>query len=870
LDLPVCGVLPAVLSALADVGAAVLVAPPGTGKTTLVPLVLADLIAPGSRQEEGSPVGAGRVVVAEPRRLAARAAARRMAYLLGEQVGNRIGFSVRGESRTSRATRVEVVTTGVLVQRLQRDAELPGVGAIMLDECHERHLDTDLALAFAVDVRAALRPDLALLATSATAEADRIAAALRPTGGADPADGGSGSAAGSGAAPVIKSDGALHPVQIIWCPPPAGISPPRGLWVDPRLLDHVAAVVRRALTETTGDVLTFLPGVGEIGGVAARLAGLTGVEVLPLHGRLSAAGQDAALRPAGGRRRRVVLATAVAETSLTVPGVRVVVDAGLARVPRTDLARGLDALVTVGASRAAASQRAGRAGREAPGRAYRCWPQAEHERRPAHPEPEVATADLTAFALQLACWGSPGGLGLALLDAPPAAALTIATATLHDLGAVDAVGRATARGRALAAVGAHPRLARALLDGATVVGARRAAEVVAMLSDDARPADTHDLAAAWRSLRSGRDQAASARWRKETQRLLHAVPVPAPNSTAAGPQPGGPHAGSGSALPASASDDLAAATVVGLAFPERLARLRRTDGRTYLMASGTAAELPEGAALTATPWLAIAVADRAPGRRDARIRLAIPIDEATAREVGAPLLNRGPDVRWADGDVRARDLERLGAIVLTERELSRPDPGLVAAAVAEGLRQEGLGLLRWPPAARRLRQRLAACHAGLGSPWPATDDTALLTHLDLTGAHGRADLQRLDTTTALRAMLPWQLAAQLDHTAPERIEVPTGSQIKVDYTDPDAPALPVKVQEVFGWTTTPQVAGRPLQLRLLSPSGQPIAVTSDLESFWHNGYPAVRATLRGRYPRHPWPEDPLTATPTRRTNPRRP
>jgi ATP-dependent helicase HrpB len=872
LDLPVRGVLPALLSALEQRGVAVLVAPPGSGKTTLVPLALTGLIdqappigpagavsgGPGPQGRALAQPGRvlvpqGRVLVAEPRRLATRAAALRMAHLIGEQVGGRVGFSVRGDSRTSRTTRVEVVTTGLLVRRLQHDPELPGVAAIMIDECHERQLDTDLALAFAVDVRAALRPDLLLLAASATAEAGRIAAVLGPDGGSGEPPGDAG-VAGPQAAPVIGTGGGLHDVRLVWCPPPAGITPP-GLRVDPRLLDHVAQVVRRALAETEGDLLAFLPGAGEIGDVAGRLQGLPGVEVMPLHGRLPVAAQDAALRPIPGRRR-VVLATAVAESSLTVPGVRVVVDAGLARVPRLDLARGLGALTTVRASRAACTQRAGRAGREAPGAAYRCWSQAEHERLPAHPEPEVATGDLTSFALQLACWGSPGGRGLALLDAPAAAAFEVASATLHDLGAVDGAGRATERGRALAAVGAHPRLARALLDGGRVVGGRRAAEVVAMLSDDTLPTGTGDLAAVWRSLRSGRD-GASARWRDETGRLRRSV---AGTTDRAPAQP----------LP----DDLAAATVVGLAFPERLARLRRAGGRTYLMASGTAAELPEGGPLTGSPWLAIAVADRPPGRRDARIRLAVPLDEATAREVGAPLLARGPEVTWVDGEVRAREVERLGAITLTDRPLERPDPALVAAAVAEGLRREGLAVLRWSPAACLLRQRLAACRAGLGDPWPAMDDAALLAGIDLSGLvpagiRNRSGLHRLDVVAALRSLVPPRLLGQLERVAPERIEVPSGSRIAIDYSDPDAPALPVKLQELFGWTAVPQVAGRPLRLRLLSPSGRPVAVTSDLESFWRNGYAGVRAQLRGRYPRHPWPEDPLTAQPTRRVTPRR-
>ena len=850
-DLPIRAVLPDVAAALAASGAAVLVAPPGTGKTTLVPLALAGLL------DEGAAALRGRVVVAEPRRLAARAAARRMASLLGDRVGGAVGFSVRGESRTSAATRVEVVTTGLLVQRLLADPELPGVSTVVLDEVHERHLDSDLALAFCVDVRAALRPDLRVLATSATADADRLAAALAGTPVDAVATDGTG---GVRPVPVVEAAGVLHPVEPVWCPLPPGIPPPHGLRVDPRLLDHVAATVRRVLAERDGDVLVFLPGAGEIGAVAGRLGGLP-ADVVPLHGRLRGEDQDAALRPDGGRRR-VVLATAVAESSVTVPGVRVVVDAGLARVPRTDLGRGLDALVTVRVSRAAATQRAGRAGREAPGSVYRCWSQGEHDRLPPRPEPEAATADLTAFALRLACWGTPRGAGLALPDAPPAAALDVAETTLQGLGAVDATGRVTPRGRTFARVGAHPRLARALVDGAGLVGARPAAQVVALLADDAT-GGTDDLAARWRALRQGRD-AASAAWKDETRRLARAL------ADATSPS-------SGASSSSMADDDrtpedgrdLVAGTVVGLAYPERLARRRRAGGRTYLMASGTAAKLADGTALRDAEWLAVAAADRQPGRRDARVRLAVPVDEATALEAGAHLLATTDEVRWEGGDVRARRVERLGAVVLAERPLADPDPALVAAAVADGLRAEGLDLLRWSDKARLLRQRLAACRSGLGDPWPAVDDDSLLAHLDLGGARSRAQLLRVDVAAALRSLAGWQLAARLDDVAPERVEVPSGSKVAVDYTDPDAPALPVRVQEVFGWTAAPRVAGRPLVLRLLSPAGRPVAVTSDLESFWHNGYPGVRSDLRGRYPRHPWPQDPTVATPTRRANPRR-
>ncbi|MEV0730177.1 ATP-dependent helicase HrpB [Polymorphospora sp. NPDC050346] len=830
-DLPVRAVLPAVTGALQRAGSAVLVAPPGTGKTTLVPLALA---------------GAGRVVVAEPRRVAARAAARRMADLLGEQVGDTVGYTVRGERRVGPRTRVEVVTTGVLVRRLQRDPELPGTDVVLLDECHERHLDTDLALAFTVDVRATLRPDLRLLATSATADARRLSAVLGP----------------DRPAPVVVAESALFPVDVVWAPP-GPVDPPHGLRVDPRLLDHVAATVRVALRDDTGDVLVFLPGAGEIAAVAGRLGDLRGdVDVIALHGRQSGREQDAALRAAA--RRRVILATAVSESSLTVPGVRVVVDAGLARVPRTDHARGLGALVTVPASRAAATQRAGRAGREAPGRVYRCWPAATHERLPAHAEPEVAVADLTGFALQLACWGAPDGTGLALPDPPPEGALRVATATLAALGAVDADGRVTPRGRSIAATGTHPRLARALLDGAGTIGARRAAEVVALLSDEGPAGSGDDLVTAWRRLRTGADQAATARWRTEVRRLTTALGSGTPDPDH--PAPDTP-----------VTDDLAAGLLVGLAYPERLARLRPGATTTYLMAGGTAADLPPGSGLAGTPWLAIAVADRSPGRGGARIRLAAAIDEATAREAGAAQLSREREVGWVDGDVVARDVERLGAIVLADRPIARPDPAAVGAALRGGLERAGLTLLTWTPAARALRERLAFCRLALGEPWPAVDDAALLDRVDawlgpeLAGAVRRADLARIDVAAALRRLVPWPQAARLDEVAPERLAVPSGSRVRVDYTDPAAPVLAVKLQETFGWADAPRLAdGRvAVLLHLLSPAGRPVAVTRDLASFWRTGYRQVRAELRGRYPRHPWPEDPTTAEPTGRTRPRR-
>lgn len=826
-DLPVRECLPRLLEALRARGCAVLVAPPGTGKTTLVPLALPAALPPG----------AGRVVVAEPRRVAARAAAHRMASLLGERVGGRVGLTMRGERVVSAATLVEVVTTGVLVQRLHRDPELSGTAAVVLDECHERHLDADLALALVVDARAGLRPDLLLLATSATLDAEPVARAI----------------GGEGPAPVVTAQGRLFPVAVRWCPPTGPVDPPHGLRVDPRLLDHVAATVRRALEEHAGDALVFLPGAGEISAVARRLEDLPGrgVAVLRLHGRQSVDRQDAALREQAGRR--VVLATAVAESSLTVPGVRVVVDAGLCREPRVDLTRGLSGLVTVRVSRAGADQRAGRAGRQGPGAVYRCWSQAEHERLPARARPEIACADLTAFTLALACWGVPDGSGLALLDPPPPAALQAAAGTLRRLGALDAGGRVTPRGRTMAQAGAPPRLARAVIDGAALVGRRRVAEVVALLSEDAAgPADGDDLVARWRALRAGQD-GASARWRREVRRLEAGAPSTSRDAGAGVP------------------DDLAAALVVALAFPERVARARRPGSSTYLMAGGTAADLAPGSSLATCPWLAVAAADRQPGTAGARIRLAVPLDEATAREVGRDLLTREEQVRWDGGDVVAHRVERLGAVVLSESPLSAPAPALLAEALCEGLRREGLGLVRWSPEGTALRERLAFCHLHLGVPWPDVTDAALLDRApewlgpDLAGVRSRAALGRVDAGTALRRLLPWPEAARLDELAPERVLVPSGSRVRVDYTAPEAPVLAVKLQELFGWRRAPAVAGVDLTVHLLSPAGRPVAVTRDLESFWRTGYPRVRAELRGRYPRHPWPEDPSTAPATRRT-----
>ncbi|MEU7133762.1 ATP-dependent helicase HrpB [Streptomyces sp. NPDC046261] len=852
--LPVRTALPALTRALDESGAAVLCAPPGTGKTTLVPLVLAGLVpADGT----GAPAPVRRVVVAEPRRIAARAAARRMAWLLGETIGEggaagRVGFTVRGERRAGPATVVEVVTTGVLLQRLQRDPELAGVDVVVLDECHERHLDADTAAAFLLDVRAALRPDLRLVAASATTDAEGWARLL-------------------GDAPVVRAQGVSHPVEVVWAPPERAVRPPHGMRVDPVLLEHVAAVVRRALRERDGDVLCFLPGVGEIGRVAGLLGGpgaLGGAEVLQVHGRAPAAVQDAVLAGGSGARR-VVLATSVAESSLTVPGVRVVVDAGLAREPRTDHARGLGALTTVRASRAAARQRAGRAGREAPGTVYRCWAEAEEARLPAFPAAEITVADLTAFALQAACWGDPDASGLALLDAPPAGALAAARAVLAATGATGPDGRPTDRGRRMARLGVHPRLARALLDGAHEVGARRAAEVVALLSEEPPREYGDDLAAAWRAARRGGD-AYAARWRAEARRLESGVR----GVMGGAPEEGRDRVGTGGPQ----TDDAAAGLIAALAFPERVARARGEGA--YLMVSGTGAELGEGSRLRSARWLAIAVADRPVTAASARVRLGAVIDEDTARAAAGALLAEDEEVLWSEErrDVVARRVTRLGAVELATSALSAPDPRRVRAALLAGLRREGLALLRWSAEAEGLRQRLAFLHRELGAPWPDVSDEALLACTDqwlgpeLDRARRRADLERLDAGKALERLLPWASgdAARLAELAPERLEVPSGSRIRVDYAG-EQPVLAVKLQELFGLRQTPRLAGGrvPVLVHLLSPAGRPAAVTADLASFWQEGYRSVRAELRGRYPRHPWPEDPSTAVATRRTNARR-
>lgn len=836
-ELPVAAGLAALDEALRTRGVAVVQAPPGTGKTTLVPPAVAAFAA-------------GRVVVTQPSRIAARAAARRLAYLLGEPVGETVGYSVREDRRISRRTRVEVVTTGLLLRRIQHDPELAGIGAVVLDEVHERHLDADLTLALLIDIRANLREDLFLVAMSATIEAERTAALL---GGGDDPEGSDSFRA----APVIHVPGALHPVRAVWCPLPAGLRRTDERGITPAFHDHVAATVRRALAEHEGDVLVFVPGVAEVEATKRRLAGVD-ADVHALHGRLSGAEQDRALSE--GPRRRVIVSTAVAESSLTVPGVRVVVDAGFSREPRTDHRRGLASLVTVAVSRAAAEQRAGRAGRLGPGAVLRCWSEAEQTHLAAHPEPEIATADLTAFTLEVACWGSHDVRDLALLDQPPVHAVSAARQVLVDLGAITEDGRATPRGRVIAGVPVDPRLARALIDGAGLVGTRRAAEVVAMLSEDIR-APGSDLVAALRSLRAGQR---AGSWRSQVTRLEAVVRK---QGTA------GDRRGSSDCTQA-LTDDVAVGLMVALAHPDRIAR-KRSGASSYLMTSGTGAALDprNPGPLAGLEWLAVGDAERRSGQREARIRAAAPLTEDLALEAAGSLWTEVDEVSWTGGRVLARRRTLLGAIELGSVPLSDPPAQAVTDAIRKAVQSEGIGLFTWSEAATALRARLDFLHRALGDPWPDVSEVALTQNLhswlgpQLARVRSAQDLRRIDVGTALRTLLPWPQAGRLDDLAPERAEVPTGSSVRIDYSQ-EQPVLAVRLQEVFGWAAVPVLAdGRvPLLLHLLSPARRPAAITADLDSFWDNGYQGVRADLRGRYPKHAWPEDPRSAPATRRTN----
>lgn len=862
-------------------GVAVVQAPPGTGKTTLVPPLLANLV---SGQIHGRP----RVVVTQPRRVAARSAARRLASLDGSRLGDRVGYTVRGESKLSRNTAVEFVTPGILLRRLLADPGLEDVHAVVLDEVHERGLETDLLVGMLAEVRE-LRGDLTLVAMSATLDAARFAALLGQGGtGLD----------GGGPATVVDCPSALHPLEVQWAPAREHRLDARG--VSRSFIDHVASTAAAAYMAALNrhsevDALVFLPGAREVSDVASRLRGQLphSVEVLELHGQIGPEAQDRAVsgREPGGSPR-IIVSTSLAESSLTVPGVRLVIDSGLSREPRRDAGRGMSGLVTVSCSRASADQRAGRAARLGPGTVVRCYDPQAYAAAPAHQTPEIAVADLTGAALVLACWGAPGGSGLKLPDTPPAAAMNDAVEVLRELGAVGGDGTVTAVGKTLARIPADPRLARALLEGSAVAGRRVTAETVAIVSGDHR-APGADLTKLLSTLRSGSDPG-TRRFAEDVKRMEALVG----NESRIGLEVAG-------VVPLRPAADITAREapgfVVALAFPDRIARRVHGDGSTtYLLSSGTRAGLPAGSSLSGHDWLAVAEVSRAQGRdaagTGAVIRSAAPLSAELAAAVAPGLLTEKVQAKFEQGRVMARLERSLGAIVLSSTPV-RPTAESGRSAVSRALEKQGLSMIGWSTAADSLRRRLGMVHRELGNPWPDVSESALLSRLDewlgpeMEALATGAAASSINLVDPLRRLLPWPDAARLEDLVPERLVVPSGSRIRIDYPenvdgpvvdgpvvdggtarrgtghDGGRPVVAVKLQECFGWDRTPRlVEGRvPVLFHLLSPAGRPLAVTDDLASFWSGPYAQVRAEMRGRYPRHPWPEDPWTAPATAKT-----
>ncbi|WPY94542.1 ATP-dependent helicase HrpB [Limimaricola variabilis] len=796
--LPIDDALPELLAALERDGQAVLMAPPGAGKTTRVPLAMLDRVP-------------GRIVMLEPRRLAARAAATRMAATLGERVGDTVGFRIRGEAKVSKATRIEVVTEGILTRMIQSDPELPGVGAVIFDEIHERSLNADLGLALALEIRGALRNDLALVAMSATLDAQPVADLM--------------------GAPVVISEGRSFPVETRWLDRPLG---PRA-----RLETETAALVERAAAEAEGSILVFLPGEGEIRRVQSLLEGRLNCPVLPLYGALPPARQAEALEPGDGRR--VVLATAIAETSLTIPDIRIVVDAGRARRARFDPGSGMSRLVTERVTRAEAAQRAGRAGRVAPGIAYRLWTRGEEGALAAFPDPEIASADLAPLALELAQWGSAE---LPFLTPPPAPALAEARALLRDLGALDRMGTITAHGRRLAALPLHPRLGHML----EVAGAQAAPLAALMGERDPLRGAGSDLAlrlaaiAGRRDLPAAPDMGALARIREEAKRLGRQ-------------RPPGP--------------DLSPGAMTALAYPDRIGLRRPGDDPRWLLSGGRGARMdPQDPQAGARLIVATDLSDDVP---EARIRLAARVEESELRAHFAERIEEVAFCEWSrrEGRVVARQQERLGAIALTDRIWRDAPEEEVARAMLDGVRQLGL---RPSPAAERFRARVRLVRAG-GADLPDMSDEALLASLEdwllpyLGGVRSAGDWKGFDLLGPWRAMLDWGQTQALDREAPPGFTTPLGRRVPIDYGGAQ-PEVALRLQEVFGVTRHPTVGGTPLKMTLLSPAGRPVQVTDDLPGFWASSYSDVRKDMRGRYPRHPWPEDPTEAAPTLRAKPR--
>jgi ATP-dependent helicase HrpB len=829
-ELPIEIVIPQLRSALAASGAAVLQAPPGAGKTTRVPLALLN-----------EPWLAGqKIVMLEPRRLAARAAARYMARTLGQDVGGTVGYRVRMETRVGADTRIEVVTEGVLTRMLQGDPALEGVGLVIFDEFHERSLHADLGLALTLQSRSVLRDGLRVLVMSATLDGAPVAALL-------------------GDAPVVTSEGRMHPVDVRYLPTRV-----EG-WIEPA----VARTVRQALESTEGDVLVFLPGAAEIHRTEELLRDVSpGVRVLPLYGNLPQPAQDEAIAPSRPGTRKVVLSTSIAETSLTIEGVRVVVDSGMMRVPRFSPRTGMTRLETTTVSRASSEQRCGRAGRVAPGVCYRLWPEHGQAALVPHGTPEILDADLAPLALELAAWGVADPAELAWLDPPPAGAFAQARELLFELGALAADGSITPHGRRMAGLPLHPRLAHMALRGMELGIGGLACDLAALLSDrDVFRRGDHPPEADLRlRLHALRELASSGRVRAANvdQGGLRRVGAEAREWR----RRLGLHGGE-------ADDVEAAGLLAAFAYPDRLGQRRPGKPGRFLLRNGRGAALVESDPLAQSPYVVAAELD---GQgRESRVFLAAPVDLDDVERHFAEQVRTVTEVAWdaAARAVRPRRRSLLGALVLRESAVTDADPGVVAAALLEGIASEGIGALPWSKGARQLQERIGFLHRH-DPTWPDVSDSALAATLGdwlgpfVYGMTRLDDLHRLDLSEILLGMLGWERRAALDEQAPSHVAVPSGSRVPIDYSDPDAPVLAARLQELFGMTETPRIAGGrvPLTIHLLSPAHRPVQVTRDLASFWRTGYFDVRKDLKGRYPKHYWPDDPLQAQATARVRPR--
>ncbi|WP_408605991.1 ATP-dependent helicase HrpB [Ciceribacter selenitireducens] len=811
--LPVSDSLPALAAALKEKNRAILSAPPGAGKTTIVPL---HLLGEAFR-------GDGRIILLEPRRLAARAAAGRMASLLGEAVGETVGYRMRLDNRISAKTRIEVVTEGVFARMILEDPELQGIAAVLFDEFHERSLDADFGLALALDAQTALRPDLRLLVMSATLDVERIAALF-------------------GDAPVISSEGRSFPVEIRYRDRPGG----------ERVEDAVASAIMQAHQPESGSILAFLPGQAEIRRVAERLEGRFDETtlVVPLYGNLSQKEQDAAIRPASAGNRKIVLATSIAETSITIDGVRVVIDSGLQRLPVYEPSTGITRLETVRVSRASADQRAGRAGRTEPGIALRLWHSGQTAALPAFTPPEILSADLSNLVLDMAHWGVLDPTGLAFIDPPPAAAWNEARTLLRLLGALDASGAITATGRQIRSLGLPVRLAAMILAAARTGAARQAAELAVLLTEQGLGGTGIDIEDRLRRFRQeGGDRAVSAR--KLAERL----------ASSAGPSK-------------AATISFTAGQLLLHAYPDRIALKRGGRGR-FVMANGRGAEIAETERLAGADMLVIA--DLTGRAAQGRVLAAAEIGKAEIEAMLPDAIQRREECFFdaASRQVRARRVTRLGAIVLEETPLARPTGPAAAEALAEGVRHIGIGALPFSKAGEQLRQRVGFLYRTIGEPWPDLSDAALLDSLDSwftpfqTHARGIDDLSPGTLYDGLASLIPHGLQRELDRLAPTHFTAPTGQNHPIRY-DGAEPVLSIRVQELYGLKTHPAIGGGklPLVLELTSPAHRPIQTTRDLPGFWVGSWKDVRADMRGRYPKHPWPEDPAGALPTTRAKPR--